>query len=190
VHAQLSSENKTSVPWYIRSAAYGVEYPSSATLPHLPFTIYFIQLDRVNLSYGACKSNTSFTIELPNPKSSDAVRTTYEVAYKCGVCTPISTLKSAIERAKRREKGEKETRKRKNSRSMTTNSRKGDRYPCSEHYGLSNRKEKCQCQREGFRSRAEDNATVGARTRYDPRAPNEDLAKSQDSDGGIHWDYA
>lgn len=36
---------------------YGVEYPSSATLPHLPFTIYFIQLDRVRLSHGACKPN-------------------------------------------------------------------------------------------------------------------------------------
>lgn len=142
-------------------------YPSSATLPHLPFTIYLIQLDCVDLSHGVCKSNTSH-LPLSYPIRSPPIE--YElhtrVAYERSECPPMSTLKSAIERVKQREKGQSKaewnTRKIKNSRRMTTNSRKETDHPCSEHYSLSNRKRNCQSQqRDSVREEAE-NATVGA----------------------------
>jgi hypothetical protein len=68
---------------------------------------------------------------------------------------------------------------------MTTNSRKGDRHPCSEHHGLSNRKENCQCQqRDSIR---ESRKCYSRSTRYDPRRRMRISQEPRLRDRGTQW---
>lgn len=63
---------------------------------------------------------------------------------------------------------------------MTTNSRKGDRYPCSEQYSLANRKDSWQVPTEEIPFERTENATLEALDMTQGRR----MSISQDSDGG------
>lgn len=191
MHVQLSWE-KTSVPWYIQSSEYGLRSRVPQFSHAATFTFHYL-LYPVRpcpfISWRLQAKYTSFTIELPNPKSSDGARTRYEVAYRCGECTPMSTLKSAIEWVKRREKGGEQGR-------MEKGRITGEWLPTREKETDVHARSITVCPIEKVNRQCRQRDSIwesrkcySRSTRYDPMAPNEDLTRVT-TQMEVRWDFS